>query len=105
MKVSIFCFCLILKFREENEKCPIYLKMNKTLKKHKCYLELQWLRLPKQMTIITYAQVIRPKQKGLHLADDIFKMIFLNEYVQISIKISLKFVPRCPINNIPVLFG
>ena len=29
--------------------------------------------------------------------------IFLNENVYISIKISLKFVPKGPINNIPVL--
>ena len=35
---------------------------------------------------------------------DIFKCIFLKEYVWISIKMSLKFVPRGPINNIPALF-
>ena len=35
--------------------------------------------------------------------DDIFKWIFLNENVWISIKISLKFVPKGPINNIPAL--
>ena len=35
--------------------------------------------------------------------DDTFKSIFLNENVRISIKISLKFVPKCPINNIPSL--
>ena len=34
---------------------------------------------------------------------DIFKCIFLNENVQILIKISLKFVPKGPINNIPAL--
>ena len=34
-------------------------------------------------------------------ADNIFKWIFLNENVSISIKISLKFVPKGPINNIP----
>ena len=34
---------------------------------------------------------------------DIFKCIFLNENVWISIKISLKFVPKGPINNIPSL--
>ena len=34
---------------------------------------------------------------------DIFKCIFLNENVWISIKISLKFVPKGPINNIPAL--
>ena len=33
------------------------------------------------------------------LADDIFKCIFLNESVRISIKISLKFVPKGPIDN------
>ena len=35
--------------------------------------------------------------------DAIFKCIFLNEDVWISIKISLKFVPKGPINNIPAL--
>ena len=32
-----------------------------------------------------------------------FKCIFLNENVWISLKISLKFVPRVPVNNIPAL--
>ena len=34
---------------------------------------------------------------------DTFKRIFLNERVRISIKMSLKFVPKGPINNIPAL--
>ena len=46
---------------------------------------------------------LRPRQNGRHFTDDIFKCIFLNENVWISIKISLKFVPKCPINNIPTL--
>ena len=46
---------------------------------------------------------LRPRQNGRHFADDIFKRIFLNENVRISIKISLKFVPKGPINNIPAL--
>ena len=33
------------------------------------------------------------------LADDILKCIFLNEKVRILIKISLKFVPKGPIDN------
>ena len=33
------------------------------------------------------------------LADDIFKCIFLNENDRISIQISLKFVPRGPVDN------
>ena len=44
-----------------------------------------------------------PRQNGRHFADDTFKNIFLNETVSISIKISLKFVPKGPIDNIPQL--
>ena len=46
---------------------------------------------------------LRPRQNGRHFADDIFKCIFLNENVWIPIKISMKFVPKGPINNIPPL--
>ena len=46
---------------------------------------------------------LRPRQNGRHFADDIFKWIFLNKNVWIPIKISLKFVPQGPINNIPAL--
>ena len=45
----------------------------------------------------------RPGQNGRHIADDTFKCIFLNENVWSPIKISLKFVPKGPINDIPVL--
>ena len=37
------------------------------------------------------------------LADDIFKCIFLNENDRIPIQVSLKFVPRSPIDNRPAL--
>ena len=37
------------------------------------------------------------------LADDIFKYIFLNENDRILIQISLKFVPKSPIDNKPAL--
>ena len=40
-----------------------------------------------------------PGQDGRHLADNIFKCIFLNENVRTSIQISLKFVPKGPIDN------
>ena len=46
---------------------------------------------------------LRQRQNARHFADDTFKHIFLNEYVRISIKISLKFVPKGPINDIPAL--
>ena len=44
-----------------------------------------------------------PGQNGRHFADDIFKCIFLNEDVWILIKISLKFIPNGPFNNILAL--
>ena len=37
------------------------------------------------------------------LTDDNFKCIFLNEKDRIPIRISLKFVPRSPIDNKPAL--
>ena len=48
--------------------------------------------------------ILKPRQNGRHFADDIFKCIFLNEYVWISIKIPLKSVPGGPpINIVPTL--
>ena len=40
-----------------------------------------------------------PGQNGRHFPDDIFKCIFLNEKFFVSIQISLKFVPKGPIDN------
>ena len=50
-----------------------------------------------------HVNTLRPGQNGRRFADDTFKRIFLNENVRISIKISLKFVPKGPINNNPSL--
>ena len=50
-----------------------------------------------------HVSTLRPRRNEQHFADDIFKRIFFNENVWISIKISLKFVPKGPINNIPSL--
>ena len=44
---------------------------------------------------------LRPRQNGRHSPDDTFKRIFVNENARILIEISLKFVPKGPINNIP----
>ena len=46
---------------------------------------------------------LRPKQNRRHFADDIFKCIFLNENEWISLRISLKFIPKVRMNNIPSL--
>ena len=53
--------------------------------------------------LIPILKILRPRQNGRHFPDDIFKWIFLNENVWILIEISLKFVPKGQINNIPVL--
>ena len=55
------------------------------------------------MLIRWWLNTLRPGQNGRHFTDDIFKRIFFNENVWISIKISLRFVPKGPINNIPAL--
>ena len=46
---------------------------------------------------------LRPRQNRRHFAGNIFKCIFLNENEWISLRISLKFVPKVRINNIPSL--
>ena len=43
------------------------------------------------------------EQNGHYFLDDIFKCIFLNENVSILLKISLKFVSKGSVNNIPAL--
>ena len=52
---------------------------------------------------IWLSNTLKPRQNGRHFVDDIFNCIFLNENVWILIKISLKFVPKGSINNIPAL--
>ena len=46
---------------------------------------------------------LRPRQNDHHFADGIFNCIFFYKNVWISIKISLNFVPKSRINNIPAL--
>ena len=45
-----------------------------------------------------------PGQNGRLFTDDIFICIFVNERFCILIRISLKFVPKGPIDNNPALF-
>ena len=44
-----------------------------------------------------------PEQNGHNFPDNIFKCIFVNEKLGILIKISLKLLPKGPINNNPAL--
>ena len=58
---------------------------------HYHYLKRWWIK------------TLRPRRNRCHFADDILKFIFFNENVLILIKMSLEFVPKAPINNIPAL--
>ena len=58
--------------------------------------------LSKSQVTATHVNTLRPRQNGRHFADNILN-IFLNENVWISRKISLRFVPKVPMDNIPAL--
>ena len=73
---------------------------------HGCGILLQffWWSLDQHQPCDTgHINTLRPRQNGRHFPDDIFKCIFLFENGWIWIKISLKFVPKVRINNIPAL--
>ena len=55
------------------------------------------------LVYVSHINTLRPRQNGRHFADDTFKRIFMNGNVRISINISLKFVPKGLINNVPAL--
>ena len=74
------------------------------------------LKIPRMLTgsnfsnlqwYLQYCQVsfniLRLRKNGCYSADDIFKCIFLNEEEWISIMITLKYIPKGPINNKPAL--
>ena len=62
-----------------------------------------YVTLPGRYFVRIKVNTLRPRQNGRHFADDRFKYIFLNKNVRISIKISLKLVPKGPINKTPAL--
>ena len=69
------------------------------------YLNQCWPRSQKPygVTRLQWVNTLRPRQNGYQFPDDTFKCIFLNENIQILVKIALKFIPKYPINNIPTL--
>ena len=70
------------------------------------YIEMATWKLihpDNQLPGIKWWNTLRQRQDGRHFPDDDFKRIFLNENVWISIDISLKFIPKGPIDNIPAL--
>ena len=77
------------------------------LQLHNCWLHLKFygiIILPYTLLKICILNTLRLRQNGLCFAEDTFQCIFLKENVRISIKISLNFAPKSPIDNIPALF-
>ena len=66
------------------------------------HLVLTWSIITVEL-LYNMIKTLRPRQNGRRFTDDTFQGIFLNENVKISIKISLKFVLKGQINNIPAL--
>ena len=62
-----------------------------------------WLWIQNEAPWIKSVNSMRPRQNGGHFADDTLKRFFLNGNDTILIKISVKFVPKGPFNNIPAL--
>ena len=66
-----------------------------------CFNDHKSNALWKWQHILTYSDTLMLRQNGRHFPDNILKCIFLNDNVWISINLSLKFVPKGQINNIP----
>ena len=72
-----------------------------------CFIDIQQgvavlaYKITRLEMLVLRINTLGPSLNGRHFADDIFKCIFLNENVWISIEISLKFVRKGSINNIP----
>ena len=64
---------------------------------------IKWLAVLITWKANVLINTLRPRQNRRHFADDVFLCNFLNENAWIPIKISLTFVPKGPINNIPAL--
>ena len=85
---------------------PIRTLFNDRMKKKtQCFSSFygyQWFSMSIVCRVTSF-NTLRPRQNERPFPDDIFKCIFENENVGIVLKISLTFVPKAPINNIPSL--
>ena len=91
-------------FRQVNHKISFIDFSPVTLVKYFIYISAIFLCSFSSVSGTPFINTLRPKQNGRHFADDNFKPIFLKDKIRISIKISLMFVPKSPITNIPALF-
>ena len=91
-----FCMKLTMRIVSRIVELILTIPANSNNGPHACWPQSVAGFLKGPQHIIT----LRPR-RNWHFADDIFKCIFLNENVWIPIKISMKFVPKGPINNTP----
>ena len=83
--------------------CKITIRKTKQVHAHRYRVTFRVTFSLDNLCYDTSFNTLRPRRNEQHFADDIFKRIFFNENVWISIKISLKFVPKGPVNSIPAL--
>ena len=103
---SIFCRITLrwMTLGLTDDKSTLALVMACCLTAPSHYQSQCWPNLmsPCGVTRPQWVNSLRLRQNGRRFAD-IFRCILLNEKFCILIKISLKFVPKGPINNIPAL--
>ena len=108
--------CIAVEYQRDHKKMLLALEIPKyseckamiSYTWYQCLMTLWVLRLlmwhniysPEMHTIFNSSPA---GQNGRHFADDIFRCIFLNETFCILIEISLKFVPKGPIDIKPAL--
>ena len=92
---SLIC-CITLWARLESSSVP-------TRRRPRSRRKIRRKRRRRRHQLEVGVNSLRLRQNGCHFAGDIFRCIFLNANVWISIKFSLKFVPKVRINNIPAL--
>ena len=99
------CLCVRMTPWYKHRTCHCNIILNDELY-HFGAAYLKWLNLwyVQPGLIPPWFNTLRLRQNGCHFPDDVFKCIFLNENIWISLKISLKFIPKVRINNIPA-FG
>ena len=83
--------CMIL-----SDKCPTRCNFGCVIRKTGL---LTWRFVQHGLVFLTFLRL----KNGRHLADDIFRCIFLNEKICVMIKNSLKFVPMDSVDNNPAL--
>ena len=93
----------VIKVRRSHDRCYPTMRISVLLSRH-LYVELApCCHYKDHYPVTPFYNTLRPRQNGSHFVDEIFRCIFLNESVWISIEISLAFVPKGPINDILAL--